>query len=232
MRIKNIELSLSEQFVILDILSKKISKNKKVKLLNGKIYSIASIFIELFSDCKISFDEKQNVIFLETELTGVEFKDIILQTIISKKPMTLKEWIEYFYAHNKLSTHIYNSIIENLINKRVLELTSTNAFLASSKKIYVDSKKICNSIIEKIKSEILEDCNMDETTLHLTFLLSSNKILDLYFSEYEYNSINNRISKIYENNCYEELNIIKKSISDTNMFPMVTLVRNIVTKVV
>lgn len=228
MKIKNLELSTTEEFIILDLIGKNLIKNKKVKIGNSKIYSIASIFIDLFLKEKISFDENQQVIIKNSELTGVEYNDIILQTITSKKTMSIKEWIEYFYSHSKLRDTIYNTIIQSIIKKDALQVVNSPYLLNSSKKKYIDSKNIGDFLVQKIRAELLEDGNIDDNTLCLIILLDENKMLMSYFSEYEYKDIKEKIEKIYERKSTDKFKIIKKAITNVETFSALTLITDII----
>lgn len=228
MKIKNIELSTTEQFIILDLIGKNLIKNKKVKVGNSKIYSIASIFIDLCFKDKIAFTENQQVIITNSELTGIEYNDIVLKTITSKKTMSIKEWIEYFYSHHKLRDSIYNAITQSIIKKDALKVISSPSLLNSSKKSYIDSKNIGDFIVQKIRSELLEDGNIDDNTLSLVILLDENKMLMSYFSEYEYKDIKDKIEKIYEDKATNKFKIIKKAITNIESFSALTLITDII----
>lgn len=228
MKVKNLELSTTEQFIILDLMGKNLIKNKKVKVGNSKIYSIASIFIDLCFKDKIAFNENQQVIITNSELTGIEYNDIVLKTIASKKTMSIKEWIEYFYSHPKLRDSIYNAITQSIIKKDVLEVISSPSLLNSSKKSYIDSKNIGDFIVQKLRAELLEDGNIDDNTLSLVILLDENKMLMSYFSEYEYKDIKDRIEKMYEDKATNKFKIIKKAITNIEAFSALTLITDII----
>lgn len=228
MKVKNLELSTTEQFIILDLMGKNLIKNKKVKVGNSKIYSIASIFIDLCFKDKIAFNENQQVIITNSELTGIEYNDIVLKTITSKKTMSIKEWIEYFYSHPKLRDSIYNAITQSIIKKDALEVISSPSLLNSSKKSYIDSKNIGDFIVQKLRAELLEDGNIDDNTLSLVILLDENKMLMSYFSEYEYKDIKDRIEKMYEDKATNKFKIIKKAITNIEAFSALTLITDII----
>lgn len=228
MKVKNLELSTTEQFIILDLMGKNLIKNKKVKVGNSKIYSIASIFIDLCFKDKIAFNENQQVIITNSELTGIEYNDIVLKTITSKKTMSIKEWIEYFYSHPKLRDSIYNAITQSIIKKDALEVISSPSLLNSSKKSYIDSKNIGDFIVQKLRAELLEDGNIDDNTLSLVILLDENKMLMSYFSEYEYKDIKDKIEKMYEDKATNKFKIIKKAITNIEAFSALTLITDII----
>lgn len=228
MKIKNIELSTTEQFIILDLIGKNLIKNNKVKVGNSKIYSIASIFIDLYFKDKIAFNEDQQVIINNSKLTGIEYNDIVLKTITSKKTMSIKEWMEYFYSHSKLRDSIYNAIVQSIIKKDALEVISSPSLLNSSKKNYIDSKNIGDFLVQKIRAELLEDGNIDDNTLSLIILLDENKMLMSYFSEYEYKDIKAKIEKIYEDKATDKFKIIKKAITNIEAFSALTLITDII----
>lgn len=224
MKIKDLDLSVVEQFIILELTGSKFIKNKKVKIGDTKIYLIASIFIDLSLNNKLSFGENQEVIIKDSQLTGIEYNDVVLELIKSKEVMNLKKWIEYFYSHPKLLKNIYNSIIESFIKKGALEVEKTDSFLSTSKKTYIDSKDIGDFLIQKLRAELLEYGNIDTDTMYLATLLDTNKMLMSYFSEYEYQTIKDKMETIYQNEESNKFKVIKKSITTTEVISIVTIV--------
>ncbi|WP_066869760.1 GPP34 family phosphoprotein [Clostridium mediterraneense] len=233
MKFTDLKLSIAEEFVILNLLGKEMFKSKKLKIGNTKIYSITAIFIYLLLEDKISLNEKQQLIINDLNPTGVKYIDIILKTInSSKKAKKIDEWIEYFYVHLKLCNDIYNTIVEDILNKNILELKNKDGFLTSSKKDFKDIYNIGDCIIQKIRAELLEDGEIDDNTIYLTLILDANKMLTSYFSEYEYKILKENLEKLYESKEAKNFKLIKKTISSIEMYSTLNLFSDIISGLV
>ncbi|NFA60707.1 hypothetical protein K8O96_09105 [Clostridium sporogenes] len=228
MKIKGLDLSITEQFIILQLTGNKFIKNKKVKIGDSKIYVLASILVDLSLNDKISFDGNQEITIKDAGLTGIEYNDIVLNLIKSKGVISLKKCTQYFYLHSKLLKNIYNSIIESVIKKGALEVKKIDSFFSTSKKAYVDSKKVGDLLIQKLRIDLLENGNMDMDTMYLAILLDSNKTLMSYFSEYEYSIINDKMKTIYQKDESNKFKIMKKSINNIEAISILNLVIDII----
>ncbi|MBK1813738.1 GPP34 family phosphoprotein [Clostridium sp. YIM B02505] len=232
MKVKHLELSIAEEFAVLSLLGKDLAKSKKVKIGNSKIYSIAAIFIELFLEDKVILNENKQVVIKDSNPTGIEYKDTMLQILSSKKVIDFKSWMQYFYSHSKIRNSIYDSIIKSIEEKKDIQSLSDTSAMGKAKKQYVDIYNTGDLIIQRIRAELLEEGAIDEKTMYLSLILDSNKLLMSYFSEYEYKAIKNKMNQLYENKATEKFKIIKKSISDIEVFSFVTLVVDILTGLV
>lgn len=233
MNLTDSSLTITEEFVILTLTGKEMFKHKKLKVGNTKIYSMASIFIELFLEDKIAFNEKEQVIVTDSNLTGVQYIDEVLKTIHeSKKLKRLDGWMEYLYVHSKFCSKIYNSVGKEIIDKRILEGEKGEALEDFSKVTFKDSKNIGEHIIQKLRAELLEEGAIDENTMYLALLLDSNKMLGAYFSEYEYKSIKERMEEVFESNETRIFKLIKKEITKIENYSALNLVSDIISGLV
>lgn len=229
MNLTDKNLSIIEEFVILMLTGKEMFKYKKLKLGNTKIYSIASIFIELFLEDKIAFNEAEQVIVTDSTLTGVQYIDEVLKTIHeSKKLKKLEGWMEHFYIHSKFCSKIYNSIVKEIIDNEILEKKNGEELVDLSKGTFKDSKDIGEHIIQKLRAELLEEGVIDENTMYLALLLDSNKMLRAYFSEYEYKIIKERIEEVAKSNKTRIFTLIKKEITKIETYSALNLVSDII----
>lgn len=229
MNLTDKNLSIIEEFVILMLTGKEMFKYKKLKLGNTNIYSIASIFIELFLEDKIAFNEDEQVIVTDSTLTGVQYIDEVLKTIHeSKKLKKLNGWIEQFYIHSKFCSKVYNSIVKEIIDNEILEKENGEELVDLSKGTFKDSKDIGEHIIQKLRAELLEEGAIDENTIYLALLLDSNKMLRAYFSEYEYKIIKERIEEVAKSNKTRIFTLIKKEITKIETYSALNLVSDII----
>lgn len=229
MNLTDKNLSIIEEFVTLMLTGKEMFKYKKLKLGNTKIYSIASIFIELFLDNKIAFNEKEQIIVTDARLTGIQYIDEVLKTIHeSKKLKKLDEWMEHFYIHSKFCSKVYNSIVKEIIDNEILEKENGEELVDLSKGTFKDSEDIGEHIIQKLRAELLEEGAIDENTMYLVLLLDSNKMLRAYFSEYEYKIIKERIEEVAKSNKTRIFTLIKKEITKIETYSALNLVSDII----
>lgn len=229
MNLTDKNLSIIGEFVILMLTGKEMFKYKKLKLGNTNIYSIASIFIELFLEDKIAFNEDDQVIVTDSTLTGVQCIDEVLKTIHeSKKLKKLNGWIEQFYIHFKFCSKVYNSIVKDIIDNEILEKENGEELVDLSKGTFKDSKDIGEHIIQKLRAELLEEGAIDENTIYLALLLDSNKMLRAYFSEYEYKIIKERIEEVAKSNKTRIFKLIKKEITKIETYSALNLVSDII----
>ncbi|GAA0748785.1 hypothetical protein [Clostridium oceanicum] len=225
---KNLDLPITEQYIILELIGKKFAQNKKVKIGNSKIYSVAAILVDLYLKDKIYFKENQKIVIKNSKLTGIEYNDIVLEVIKSKGLKELKKCTEYFYFHSKLLKDIYNCIIESIINKGILKVQKEYSFFSGSKKTYIDYKNIGDLLIKKLRIELLQDSYISTDTMYLSILLDNNKMLMTYFSQYDYNIIKNKMKTIYKKDESNKFKIVKKSINNIESISILNFIVDII----
>lgn len=81
MNINNLNMSVTEQFTVLSLLGKDLVKPKKIEFGSNKIYIVSSIFIDLLLENKIELDEKQIVVVKDSSITGITYKDAVIEIL-------------------------------------------------------------------------------------------------------------------------------------------------------
>lgn len=223
MNINNLNMSVTEQFTVLSLLGKDLVKPKKIEFGSNKIYIVSSIFIDLLLENKIELDEKQIVVVKDSSITGITYKDAVIEILNTKKKKDFKKWIEYFYYHIVIRDNIYQNVLDEINKKNILTMIGEN---------YRDSYNVGDFIVQRIRAELLEDGTIDEDIIYLAVILDRNNLLMCYFSEYECKSIKDKMSELKSGELGERIRVIRKSVLSIEVFSLVSLIFDIVTGLV
>ncbi len=120
-----------------------------------------------------------------------------LYNIINQgKPMKVEKVVEtYTIAFtNKKLYELLDPLMESLKEADVVE--PVKAGLLGNKYGYAPKKDVITGIIEKIRSELLEDGEISEDVVALTALMDKAGNLKDYFSKYEQKELKNKIKTI------------------------------------
>ncbi len=223
MNINNLNMSVTEQFTVLSLLGKDLVKPKKIEFGSNKIYIVSSIFIDLLLENKIELDEKQIVVVKDSSITGITYKDAVIEILNTKKKKDFKKCIEYFYYHIVIRDNIYQNVLDEINKKNILTMIGEN---------YRDSYNVGDFIVQRIRAELLEDGTIDEDIIYLALILDRNNLLMCYFSEYECKSIKDKMSELKSGELGERIRVIRKSVLSIEVFSLVSLIFDIVTGLV
>ncbi|MDX8367463.1 hypothetical protein [Cytobacillus sp. IB215665] len=163
---------VSEEFIVLSD-KKKIKKSLIGKNRVKQLYMVGGVFFDLLLLDVIYF-EGNGKININSANAKIIKHDTLLKLyslIKEQKPKTFKGWISYFNVPSKNRVLLYDSLTSNLSL----------------------AKKSTNSVVQRLRAELLEPGTVSDETVALALLLKASKILGEYFSNYEIKEINDRI---------------------------------------
>lgn len=114
------------------------------------------------------------------------------------KPMKLDKLLETynFSFSGKKLTELTDAIGASLEAMGVVEGEMGGLF--KSTKCYIPQKGVINSIIDKVRAELLEDGDVTDDVMALVVLLEKSKCLKTYFSEFERREIKSRLQVLLD----------------------------------
>jgi len=182
------DLSIPQEFALL-ALDRDTNKLKSIFRMHIQLYTVMACFVELLIDGKIKFEYNDTITVTSMAPTGEKYLDRLLQIISDQKPKTIEKWTSYFYYKHK---EIYKLVIESLVSQGVLEIRDSEILNIIPVKKYIDITNGRNSIVEKIRAELLEAGKLEEHTIALVLFLNAKNMLKNYFSYFENKSLKQR----------------------------------------
>ncbi|MPQ33927.1 hypothetical protein E4V42_21235 [Clostridium estertheticum] len=179
------QLTVAQEFGIL------VYRNKIGLLYHPKLLTVGAVIYDLISSGKVELDNK-NRINVINNFSEIESEQIVLKTLSKKKNRKLFLWIVWYYV-------TFNS--KSVYQANICKLKSSNSISTAE------------NIVQKIRAELLEDGNIYEGTVFLSFLLKKVNLLKKYFSKYESEDLNKTINRLKNEECYKVYSIISKSIT-------------------
>lgn len=203
-------LNLTEQFVLLAVNSKKVHYKST--------YVASCGLLQLIYDKKLVINDKKKVVVADSSLTGYEYLDEIIKLVQSKKAKTIKRWVDFFYCKSKISSNIYNSILNSLASNNLIELDEHKVLFISKKIINV--KYDVDMLIEPIKTQIINNSITEENTLLLAFMLEISKLNKAYFTSDEQKELKFRLKELHKNDIWKNVKTIQNVITEYNFLPI------------
>lgn len=224
MKIEGMELSVTEQFVLLKVANSNLEKSKKIKFADRNIITIISIMVEFILKNKVYINKNKEVILKDSKLTGLEYEDEVLKILQSKKERKIEKWIDYFTIHSNLTVKIFDSVVKSIVKKNAINIE------LNSKK-YIDNKDISTYLIKKIKTEFLEEAQVNEEIMYLATLLETDRSLEIYFSKDEYKCIKDKMREINEKVDNNVLKMIPEIVKGIKVSSIIELFFNIISSI-
>lgn len=212
-------LSIPQEFVLL-ALDHETNKIKSLFRHNIALYTVMACLIELAINGNVKFEDDDTVTIENSSPTGEKYLDRLLEIMTSEKPKKTKKWVNYFYNHTIKQREIYKMVVDSLVEQGVLEVEKTEILFVIPTKKYLAVKNIRNSIVEKIRAELLEEGALEEHTIALVLFLNIKKMLNDYFSKYEQNTLELRLKSLRKEEIYNKIRNIEKAIQsiETTLF--------------
>lgn len=158
---------------------------------------VASGLLELRLENCISID--RNVVKITNELPDtLQYLTSLYEYIKMKKEIKINELAgEYIMGFgSKKITQLMDDIMDSLHKASMLE--ETKAGFMHNKISYCPKRDAITIIIDKIRSEIMEDGNISDEVAILTLVLDRSNLLKTYFSKFEQKELKQQLAKFLD----------------------------------
>lgn len=202
------ELSLVKKYILCILDNKNYSALYKSK--NYKSCIINASLWELFTMDLIQFNTNEKIIINKDFKDNIPYLKTIYDNINNYSYRTLQRIIDdYMFTYSNYSLYfIIDNILSSLVSQEAINVECKNR-LFNEKIIYKSSPEIINTIISRIKVEILTDYHPSNEITILTLLLLKSNMLNNYFSKSEIKEIKIVLNNDVRSN---EINLFIKGI--------------------
>lgn len=191
------DLKLTEEYLL-------CTMNKKGMISLSDEYAIAlgaSALIELLHQGFIAIEDKKVVI--KKDLTDeYKYLSAVYEVIQTHKPMNAKNIGELLFFSSKNMKRLFSDT-KSLLEKDGCLVKKTGEGFFKRRTVLVANENCVNSIVEKIRAELLEDGSIDENMLALVSLLEHTSIIKNYFSKHEQDRFRLRLKEIKKDEKYK-----------------------------
>ncbi|SCI26194.1 Uncharacterised protein [uncultured Clostridium sp.] len=193
------ELSLVEKYILCILDNKNYSALYKSKYYKSCI--INACLWQLFTMSLIRFDINKKIILNKDFNDNIPYLKTIYDNINNYSYRTIQKIIDdYMFAYSNYSLYfIIDNLLSSLVSKKAINIKTKNR-LFNEKIIYESSPEIINTIISKIKVEVLTDYHPSNEIIIFTLLLLKSNVLSNYFSNSEIKEIKSILSKDVKSN--------------------------------
>lgn len=195
-------LTLSDAFLLLRLDKRNLSRTSQ------ELYTVGSVFIELLFRGHLELDEKAKVQVRKEEETGIQYLDEVLHFLKKEKPRKLKRWVDYFSNRKKRRRAVHEAVLTRLQANKMVHTREEKILGILSKHRLVAEEKAKETVIRRIRAEVLESGNVTDQTFVLCMLSLKAKLFRLYFSKREEGEIKARL-KEWQNKNPEQLEWVK-----------------------
>lgn len=192
------DLTLVQEYLICQM-------NKKGKFntldVTANIALVVASVIELLQNDIITIEDKE--VIIKSELTEqFSYLKTVYDFINISKTSKLKKIVCDMCFVNKLMNELFEDIKLTLHNEDCL-IEKVSSTLFKNKIIFAAKETCVESIIQKIRAEILEDGEIDDNTSVLVSILGQTDKIKDYFSQYESDTLKKRIKELKNNEKYK-----------------------------
>ena len=186
------DLSIAQEYLVCAV-------NEKGKLsgfsTERMVCMVAAGLLELQMEGCVSIEDNRIVVIGELPASMGYLKSMY-DLIDQPKPLTLDKLLNaYNYSFSgKALTELTVAIGDSLEQLGVV--TCEMGGLLKSTKCYLPKKGVVDHIIDKVRSELLENGEITDEVIALVVLLEKSRCLKTYFSDYERREIKNRLKEI------------------------------------
>lgn len=173
--------------------------NKREKPLKGSsdytqtVSVISAIIYELLHDEYVIMDEKQKIsINHEKEKPTINYCSEVYNYILNDNK---ERKIDNLISKLIDKTEIYKMIQNNLLAMGCITETEEKILLFTQARITVN-EAVLDNLVQKIRTEFLDEGELSDDIVFLTFILNQNNILKNFFSKYENTQLKNRLKEI------------------------------------
>ncbi|WP_107842178.1 hypothetical protein [Metasolibacillus meyeri] len=138
------------------------------------MYAIGALFYDLLVLDLIKFEDDGKIVIQEpSNKSNNDALNMLYELICEEKPRNFRKWISYFNIPSKNRVKIFKLLNEGLDDK-------------------ISNK---DKIVQRLRAELLEPGEVTEETVILALLLTSSRVLKVYFSDYEIKDVGLKIKE-------------------------------------
>lgn len=190
------DFSLAQEFAII---ASDAPRYKKVRLFRSylQLYTVGAAIIDMGLNGQLRWNEREQLEPVEP-LSARNTGEIQLLQIIqaASKPKKMKSWMRYFLYHPGKRASIFNLLIQPLLEQGLIREESSKFLFIFPAKRYRISASSKDSIIQKLRAELLEDGSVTLQTAVLGMLLDISKLLKEFFSQYEERNLKLKVEQL------------------------------------
>ncbi|TCP69279.1 GOLPH3/VPS74 family protein [Baia soyae] len=206
-------LSLVEE-IVLFCLDRRAQRFKGNDQTYKELYTIGSVFIELWLKELIQINEDGKVRLDHSYSTGVDYLDQVIQVISeSPKEKTIKKWITSFYYKRKDRKKIYQTILMDLCQVGVVREENARLLGVFSRQIFVGSGQEQERTVRRIRAELLGNSTVEKQTVALSLFLKEMRVLKEYFSNHDMNRLKEKMKELKQDEVFQWIKGIEKAIT-------------------
>jgi hypothetical protein len=197
---QNHQLNLTQQITLL-FLDQKQNNDFFQKL---EFYSFVASLLDLRLMDKISL-EKDKVKIENDNQSDLEFLNLSLDFIKNHPSKNFRELV--FLKNSQVNLEFSNSVLQNLIDQNILK-KENEQFLFINREKYFSMNSNEESLIQKLRAELLEEGEMEVETQILALFLDKTNLLKHYFSTHENGQLRTKVKILSQTNAnskYAEL---------------------------
>ena len=189
-------MSIPQEFMICTVNSKGVLSSFFSDLEVDKIVNfLIACLLEMRLEEIISITDKKIDVIGELP-ENLSYLEFLYEYIDQRKPVKIEKVINDFCisATMKNFDRLFNDVGRSLEKEGVVTVSKVGWF--KKKTGYVPEKEVIVRVINKIRSELLEDGVMSEDASILAILLSNSNSLKDYFSKFEQKDIKEKLKEI------------------------------------
>lgn len=215
------DLTISQEYFICAVNEKGILSSSNAKAVACLVAS--GLFEMQLEEC-IRIDDKKISVCAELP-NNLYYLKPLYDIINQPKPIKIETIVKThaFSLGDKKLQELINSITIALKEKNMVVPVKVGLF--GTKENYAPKKEIVKNVIEKIRSELLENGEVSEDVIILTSLLDKAGLLKEYFSKFEQQELCSRLDEIRNS---ESGIIVKQMITHIDMLMASLIVSDII----
>ena len=166
--------------------------------------------LELVSGGYIQTDEKEKYV----PVKPLEAEKHYLQPlydVVAQKPMKATKIAEKYICSTKLFMQLFNAIGESLSEAECAEKAVNQSFFGE-KVAFIPKSDCADTIIEKIRTELLKNDTVSDDTIILCALLDKAGLIKNYFSKVESDKLKVRLKEIRSSDAHKTIRKVLDSL--------------------
>jgi hypothetical protein len=204
------DMEISQKYLLLALNDK--GSVATIGSMRVRAFMVASGILELTAEDIVSFSENQ--VMVKQDLpSNKEYLGSIYNMISEDNPISLKKLARGMVTKRNVFKELFNAVGDSLVE---LDLVSkTNAGLLGRSNHFIPSEGAKKLIVEQIRAELLEEGPVSTDTVVLSSLLIGSRMLKNYFSKFEEEDLNDKLSMLRNDTANKEIFAMIDAISHT-----------------
>ncbi|MFE3974424.1 MULTISPECIES: GPP34 family phosphoprotein [unclassified Peribacillus] len=204
------DMEISQKYLLLALNDK--GSVAAIGSMRVRAFMVASGILELTAEDIVSFSENQ--VTLKQDLPSNKgYLGSIYNMISEDNSISLKKLARGIVTKRNLFKELFNAVGDSLVE---LDLVSkTNAGLLGRSNHFIPSEGAKKLIVEQIRAELLEEGPVSTDTVVLSSLLIGSRMLKNYFSKFEEEDLNDKLSMLRNDTANKEIFAMIDALSHT-----------------